>query len=90
MKEKLTIEEYEKIKQLVDCALDASNKKDAQKYINQMQSYEYNLCGNARNILGELICCVKNASGRVADKERKIYFVRSKLYVLECHGVENK
>lgn len=90
MKEKLTIEEYEKIKQLVDCALDASNKKDAQKYINQMQSYEYNLCGNARNILGELICCVEDAAGRVTDKERKIYFAKRKLYVLERHGVENK
>lgn len=88
MKEKLIKEEYEEIKQLVDYALDAPNKKEAQKYINQMQSYEYSLCGNARNILGELICCVKDASGRVSDKERKSYFVRSKLYVLECHGVE--
>lgn len=88
MKEKLTAEEYEEIKQLVDCALDAPNKKDAQKYINKMQSYEYNMWGNTKNILGELICCVKDASGRVADKERKSYFVRSKLYVLECRGVE--
>lgn len=88
MKEKLTKEEYEEIEQLVDCALYAPNKKEAQKYINRMQSYEYSLWGNASNILGELICCVKDASGRVSDKERKSYFVKSKLYVLECHGVE--
>ena len=38
MKEKLTLEEYRKIEQLVVCALDAPNKKEAQKYINKIQS----------------------------------------------------
>lgn len=88
MKQKLTIEEYEEIEHLVDCAIDAPNKKEAQKYINQMQSFENNLCGNAHNIMGELISYVKSASGRVKDKEHWIDCVRNRLYVLGSHGVE--
>lgn len=88
MKEKLTVEEYGKIKQLVDCAIDAPNKKEAQRYINQIQSYEYDLCGNVSNIMGELISYVKSASGRVKDKEHWIDCVRNRLYVLGSHGVE--
>lgn len=88
MKQKLTIEEYGKIEHLVDCAIEAPNKKEAQKYINQMQSYENNLSGNARNIMGELICYVKSASGRVKDKDHWIDCVRNRLYVLKGYGVE--
>lgn len=88
MKEKLTVEEYGKIKQLVDCAIDAPNKKEAQRYINQIQSYEYDLCGNVSNIMGELISYVKSASGRVKDKEHWIDCVRNRLYVLGRYGVE--
>ena len=90
MKEKLTTEEYEEIKRLVESALDAPNKKEAQGYINKIQSYEYDLCGSANYILGELVCYVKDASGRVADKERRVYFAKSKLYVLGSHGVEKQ
>lgn len=88
MKEKLTVQEYEEIKQLVDSAIYASNKKEAQRYINQMNSYRYNLCGNADNILGELIGYVQNASDRVPDKERRIYSAKNKLYILGGCGVE--
>ena len=88
MKEKLIQQEYQTIKQLVDCAIDAPNKKEAQKYIIQMQSYENNLYGNASNIMGELISYVKSASGRVKDKEHWIDCVRNRLYVLGSHGVE--
>ena len=87
MKEKLTLEEYEQIEQLVDYAINVSNKKEAQKYIKQMQSYEYGLCGSVSYILCELICYVKDASGRVSDKERRVYSVRSKIYELEHYGV---
>lgn len=89
MKEKLTMQEYEEIEQLVDCALDAFNKKEAQKYINKMQSYKYDLCDRVSYILSELIGYVMDASGRVTDKERRIYSVRSKLYVLKRYGVED-
>lgn len=89
MKEKLTPQEYEEIKQLVDSAIYAPNKKEAQQYINKMQSYRYNLCGNTNNILGELISYVESASGRVADKQHWIECVKNRLYVLGRHGVEH-
>lgn len=88
MKEKLSIEECQEIKQLVDNAIYAPNKKEAQKYITQMQSYRYNLCGNAYNILGELISYAESASGRVIDKQHWIECVKNRLYVLEGYGAE--
>lgn len=88
MKDKLTLEEYEEINQLVDCALDAPNKKEAQKYINELQTYRYFLEGRASNILSELIGYVQDASGRVADKECRMDSAKSKLYVLKRYGVE--
>lgn len=88
MKEKLTQQEYQEIKELVDNAIYAPNKKEAQKYITQMQSYRYNLCGNANNILGELISYTQSASGRVTDKQHWIECVINRLYVLEGYGVE--
>lgn len=88
MKEYLSQEEYEKIKELVNCAVNAANKKDAENYIRKIQSYGYGLVGRAYNILNELISYVKDAFGRVSDKERRIYAVNSKLYELETYGVE--
>lgn len=88
MKEKLSIEEYEEIKKLVDSAIYVSNKKETQKYINNIKSYGYTLCGNANNILGELISYVETVSGRVANKEHWIDCVKNKLYVLGNYGVE--
>lgn len=88
MKDKLTLEEYKEINQLVDSAICAPNKTEAQKYINELQSYSYSLDGRANNILSELIGYVQDASGRVTDKERRIDSVKSKLYVLKRYGVE--
>ncbi len=88
MKDKLSIKEYEEIKQLVDCALTAPNKKEAQKYINELSSYGYSLYGNANIIFNELVCCVQDASGRITDKEKKKYFAESTLYKLESFGVK--
>lgn len=88
MKDILTLEEFKEIEQLVDYALDAPNKKEAQKYIKELQLYRYSLDGRANNIFGELIGYVQDASGRVTDKERRIDSVKSKLYVLKRYGVE--
>ena len=88
MKEKITMDEYKEIEKLVRCALNAPNKNEAQKYINNMQTHGYGLCGRVGNIFSELICYVKDASGRVSDKERRIDSVKSKLFELECYGVE--
>ena len=87
MKEKLTKEEYEDVKQLVEFALDAQNKEEAKKYIGKIQSYGFNLYGNAKNIFEELICYLKNASGRVADKEKRVFSAKTTLYKLGNYGV---
>lgn len=54
-----------------------------------MQSYRDNLCGNADNILSELISYAKSASGRVTDKQHWKGCVENRLYVLEGYGEEN-
>lgn len=51
MKQNLTQEEYDRINQLVECALTSPNKQEAQKYISELQSFGYSLHGNAGNIL---------------------------------------
>ena len=88
MKEYLLQEEYENIKELVDYALNAANKNEAEIHIRKIQSYGYGLMSRANNILNELVAYVKDASGRVSDKERRIYAVNSKLYELETYGVK--
>lgn len=87
MNGKLTTEEYKEVERLVNCALDASNKKEAQKYIDKIQSYGSNLYGSAGNIFGELISYVKDASGRVSDKGNRRDSVVNTLFKLECYGV---
>lgn len=88
MKEYLSREEYEKIKELVECALNAANKNDAEIYIRKIQTCGYDLYGKANNILNELVAYAKDASGRVSDKERRTCAVNSKLYELEIYGVK--
>lgn len=63
-------------------------KKEANIYINKLNFYEYEIIGNTRNIFNVLVSWVKNASGRVSDKERKISFVKRELYKLERDGVK--
>lgn len=45
--------------------------------------------GRANNIFGELVCYVINAAGRVEDKERKVGFVKERLYTLSFYGVKD-
>lgn len=87
-KTKFTLEEFEKIKQLVDSAIHAQNKREAKDYIDKLDFCGYGIVGNTRNILNNLVACVENASGVVSDKERKISFVQQELYTLEWYGVE--
>lgn len=88
MKEYFTSEEYEKIEQLTHDAVHAMNKREAQSFINELQYCGYGLSGRVNNIFNELVCYVKNASGRVDDKANRISFVKSKLYELESYGVK--
>lgn len=87
-KTKFTMEEYENIKQLVNSAIYASNKKEAKSYIDKLNFCGYDVVGNTRNIFSSLVSYVDNASGMVDDKERKINFVKQELYKLKGYGVE--
>ena len=83
MKDKLTQSEFNRISELVHCALDAPNKKEAERYIQQIPYVCLYLCGPARNILSELTAATKSASGRVSNKERLSYFSKMSLYKLQ-------
>ena len=83
MKYKLTQSEFDRISELVHCALNSPNKKDAERYIQQIPYVCLYLCGAAGNILSELIATTKSASGRVGNKERLIYFAEMSLYKLQ-------
>lgn len=83
-KGKFTLEEFENIKQLVDSAIYALNKKEAKSYINKLNFFfGYDVVGNTRNIFSSLVSYADNASGMVSDKKRKISFVQQELYKLE-------
>lgn len=89
MKMYLSKEEFEKVEQLAHYAIQARNKKEAESYIHQLQGLGYGLMGRANNIFGELICYVINAAGGVSDKERKVGFVKERLYTLSFYGVKD-
>lgn len=90
MKTKLTREEFKKIKELMDYALAASNKKEAQVYIEEIHSFGFDLEGNSHYLLSELESYIKEASGKVSDKAHWEDCARSSLYKLEWHGTESE
>lgn len=83
MRYKITQEEFNRIEELVDAALSAPNKQEARRHTQQMNFMAPDLGGGANNILHELIAETENASGRVADRNRKESFARTTLYKLE-------
>ena len=82
LKTKLTQAEYDEIEALVDQALSAPNKASAKKYIDRLAFLARDFEGPAHNKLSELCAYVKNASGRVADKDRKESFCKMDLFTL--------
>ena len=82
MKAKLTQAEYDKIENLVNQALSAPNKAEAQKYIGVLEFLALDFEGSLSYKVSELCAGVKNASGRVSDKERKEYPCRQDLFTL--------
>lgn len=88
MREYLLQEEYENVKQFTEYALAAQSKQEAEKYIHKLQYCGYGLSGNVNLIFRELVLCVKDASGRVANKEQLVYLANRKLYEMERYVVE--
>ena len=81
-KTKLTQAEYDEIENLANRALVAPNKKEAKGYIDRLAFLASDFQGSVRNIINELCAGVKDASGRVSDKEHKEYFCKMDLYKL--------
>ena len=84
MEKKITQDIYNEIEQLVDCALDAKTKKDAEPYLKKLNYLHWSEgYGGYTNILfGELIASVQRASGSISDKEKLCRFARTCLYKL--------
>lgn len=87
-KTKFTLDEHENIKRLVDSAIDASNKKEARKYIDKLDFFGYDVIGNTKYIFDSLVSYVYNVSGMVSDKDHKIGFVTQELLKLKSYGIE--
>ena len=63
-------------------ALSTPNKASAQKSIDRLAFLARDFECSAYNKLSELCSYVKNASGRVADKDRKESFCKMDLFTL--------
>ena len=85
MEHKITQTEYNKIERLARCAISAYSKKDAKPYLTQLEfiANSGGYAGSVRNIISELYSSVSNATGSVADKSGKTYFVEMDLSKLK-------
>lgn len=83
MKYTITQSEYDPIYELMFQALNAPNKSEAKRYIQEIRSKGYGLGGGAGNVLMELCASIENASGRVFDKEKKEHFCKTDYYKLQ-------
>jgi len=85
MKTAITQNTYDEVSRLVECALSADTKKQAEPFTKRLEflrssgGYE----GYVNCVFGDLIASTKRASGKVADKERLSSFARTDLYKLE-------
>ena len=85
---RLTQAEYDEIEDLVNQALAASNKTAAKEFIRRLEALKWSFDGTVSSILSKLCRSTMNASGRVADKERKQYFCRMDLSELRTFVVK--
>lgn len=70
MRNKYTVEEGARVRNLVECALAAQIKAEAKKYFDQLDYISTDVGGYSRGVLSELKLATMAASGRVRDKER--------------------
>lgn len=89
MENKLTSEDYESIKELVENALMAPNKRETEVHINKLKYYENKLSASSRNIFSELVSYLKTSSGRVPDKENKVKTTMDFLYKVQLFCIED-
>ena len=85
MKSAITQNTYDEVSRLVECALSADTKKQAEQYTKRLEFLRSSdgYGGYVNCVLGDLIASTKHASGKVADKERLSSFARTDFYKLE-------
>lgn len=85
MRTAITQDTYDEISRIVECALSADTKKQAESFTKRLEflrssgGYE----GYANCVFSDLIASTKCASGKVADKETLSSFARTDLYKLK-------
>ena len=79
MRENITQKEYDEIEELINKAVSARTKADAQMYVDRLDSLVADLYGSANLIMSQLRSAAKSATGMVANKESKVYFCEMEL-----------
>ena len=90
MRNKYTREEYEKIRQLIECAIAVKNKPEAKKYTDQLDYITIDVGGYSRGVLSEVKAATITASGSVRDKNRLVETAYWYLSKFEMQCVEYK
>lgn len=92
MQRKLSRQEFNEIKALVNNAINTFTKREASNYLTRLEfkctTLDVGVSPNVHNMLSELVSYAKTASGRVEKKEHWVSATNSALYKLEMHGVE--
>ena len=83
MNQYLTREQYSRISDLVERSISAPNKAEAKRYADQLNYIATGLQGSANVVFSQLKAAVSAATGRIAEKERKVYYCHMELFKLE-------
>ncbi len=85
MRTAITQDTYDEVSRIVECALSADTKKQAEPFTKHLEFLRSSggYGGYANCVFGDLIASTKRASGKVADKERLSSFARTDLYKLK-------
>jgi len=90
MQKKLDQFEFRAIESLVNSALYAHSKKDAEPYISRLENIlPFNIDSYAKLVFRELLSYTKNASGRVSDKPMKTSLAKQHLHKFQIFGVDS-
>ncbi len=90
MRDRYTVEEGARARELVECALTAQTKAEAKKYFDQLDYISFDVGGYSQGVLSELKSATMAASGRVRDKERLVEWAHWCLAKFEMICVERE
>ena len=86
----LAANKFKEIENLVERALDAPNKGEAKFYIDRLEFLGKDISQYTGCVFGEMVAYVKEATGRVSNKEKKADIARQSLCKLYSFGVEDE